>query len=202
MELHEALQRRVMVRSFSPEPVDPSVIERLLLAALRSPTAGNAGGTAWVALVGSEETFSYWAATTTADWRAGHAAWSAGLQRAPAVLLAYSLPDAYVARYAEADKAAAGLGEGEDRWPVPYWYGDSAFGVMALLLGAVDAGLGACVLGNFRGEEELARRLGVPDGWRLFGAVALGRPDGKDHRSSSLGRSPASRSERIHRGRW
>ena len=29
---------------------------------------------------------------------------------------------------------------------MPYWPGDAAFGVMAVLLGAVDAGLGACVL--------------------------------------------------------
>ena len=62
---------------------------------------------------------------------------------------------------------------------MPYWFGDAAFGVMTVLLGAVDAGLGACILGSFRGEEELAEALGVPDGWRLFGAVVLGHPDGQ-----------------------
>ena len=59
---------------------------------------------------------------------------------------------------------------------MPYWTGDAAFGVMTVLLGAVDAGLGACILGNFRGEAALAESLGVPDGWDLFAAVALGRP--------------------------
>ena len=59
---------------------------------------------------------------------------------------------------------------------------------MSVLLGAVDAGLGACILGSFRGESELAGALGVPEGWRLFCAVALGRPDGHDHRSASLDR--------------
>ena len=73
---------------------------------------------------------------------------------------------------------------------------------MALLLGAVDAGLGACVLGTFRGEPELARSLGIPVGWRLFCAVVIGRPDGLDRRSRSLDRSLPPRSTRIHWGRW
>ena len=75
-------------------------------------------------------------------------------------------------------------------------------GGMTVLLGAVDAGLGACFLGVFRGQEELARSLGVPEGWRQFGAVALGRPDGSDRRSPSLDRPRPPRSERIHRGGW
>ena len=110
------------------------------------------------------------------------------MRRAPVVLLAYASPDAYVARYAEPDKTGSGLGDGTEDWPVPYWFGDAAFGVMAVLLGAVDAGLGASFLGNFRGEDGLGARLGVPGPWRLFGAVLLGRPDGKAHRSASLRR--------------
>jgi hypothetical protein len=117
-------------------------------------------------------------------------------------LLSYASPDAYVARYAENDKSASGLGAGTHQWPVPYWYGDAAFGIMAVLLGAVDAGLGACVLGNFRGEESLAASLCVPNGWRLFGAVLLGWPDGDDRRSKSLDRIAPSPETRIHRGRW
>jgi nitroreductase len=73
---------------------------------------------------------------------------------------------------------------------------------MAVLLCAVDAGLGACVLGNFRGEAALASSLGVPDAWRLFGAVALGTPAGDTHRSRSLDRHVPSAGDRIHRGHW
>ena len=51
MEPHEAIRLRTMVRSFSSDPVDPHVADCLLRAALRSPTAGNTAGTAWVALV-------------------------------------------------------------------------------------------------------------------------------------------------------
>jgi nitroreductase len=202
MELHEAIRRRSMVRSFSSEPVDEAAVDRVVRAALRSPTAGNTRGTAWLVLEGPAQTATYFDATTDAQWRAEHAEWSDGLRRAPVVLLAYTSPEAYVARYGEADKEASGLGAGTDAWPVPYWYGDAAFGVMAALLAGVDAGLGSCVLGTFRGEDELAARLGVPAGWRLFCAVVLGHPDKGDRRSPSLNRHAPAPSERIHRGQW
>jgi nitroreductase len=191
-----------MMRSFSAEPLGRDEVDLILQAALRSPTAGNTKGTAWVALEGPDQTALYFDATTDEAWRTRHKEWSDGLARAPVVLLAYSSPDAYVDRYAEEDKAKEGLGETAGAWPVPYWIGDAAFGVMTVLLAAVDAGLGACVLGAFRGEAELAARLDVPPGWRLFCAVLLGHPDGGDHRSASLDRDSPKPSERIHRGRW
>ena len=191
-----------MCRNFSSEPVDPALVERILEAALRSPTAGNTAGTAWVVLSGSDETSAYWEATTDARWRAANPEWAGGLRRAPVVLLSYASPGAYVARYAEPDKSRSGLGSSEAAWPVPYWFGDAAFGVLAVLLCAVDAGLGACVLGNFRGEAALASSLGVPDAWRLFGAVALGVPAGNAHRSRSLNRTAPGARERIHHGAW
>ncbi len=153
-------------------------------------------------LHGRDQTAAYWSATTDDEWRGRNRGRAEGLLRAPVVLLAYTSPATYVARYAEPDKADSGLGEGPGRWPQPYWTGDAAFGVMAVLLGAVDAGLGSCLLGAFRGEDRLAAALGVPAGWRLFGAVVVGWPDGNDRRSSSLDRSGPSRSSRIHRGRW
>jgi len=191
-----------MVRNFSTDPVDRAVIDRIVRAALRSPTAGNTRGTAWVVLEGADQTSAYWAATTDDDWRNEHAEWAAGLMGAPVVALAYTSPEAYVARYAEPDKADPLLGAQVDHWPIPYWYGDAAFGVMSMLLGAVDAGLGACVLGNFRGETELARSLGVPPPWRLFGTVVLGWPLTPTRQSRSLDRDTPAVSARIHRGSW
>ncbi len=131
----------------------------------------------------------YFDATTDETWRQPSPGWSDGLARAPVVLLAYTSPEAYVARYAEAGQGAhRAWATAQAAWPVPYWIGDAAFGVMTVLLAAVDAGLGACILGTFRGEAELGARLGVPDGWRLFCAVLLGHPDGRDHRSASVDR--------------
>jgi nitroreductase len=191
-----------MVRSFSSDPVEPAVVDRLVEAALRAPTAGNTRAADWVVLAGSDETSIYFDSTTDDVWRGRHPARAAGLRRAPVVLLSYVSPAAYVARYAEADKSCSGLGEGTEHWPLPYWYGDAAMAVHTVLLGATEAGLAACFLGAFRGEGELARRLGVPDAWRLFGAVLLGHADGNDHGSPSLTRSRAADHTRIHRGAW
>ena len=209
MDLHEAVRRRAMVRSFATDPVDPAVLDSTLQAALRAPSAGNTAGTSWVILEGAAETALYWESTTDPAWRATSAR-SPGLRRAPVILLAYASPEAYVARYAEPDKAASGprdatgpaLALDAAEWPVPYWMGDAAFGVMTVLLCAVDAGLGACVLGNFRGEAALASALGVPPAWDLFCAVVLGHPDGQDHPSRSLDRPRPDSEQRIHRGSW
>jgi nitroreductase len=202
VELREALSRRAMCRDFTGEPVDAKVLERILSGALSGPTAGNSQGTSWVVLEGAAQSAAYWDATTDEGWRARNPNWFSGLARAPVVLLAYASPTAYVARYSEPDKADAVLATGPEAWPVPYWYGDAAFGVMAVLLQAVDAGLGACVLGNFRGERELAGALGVPEEWRLFCAVVLGNPAGTTRRSRSLDRPKTPPSDRIHRGGW
>jgi len=196
-----------MVRSFAPDPVDPEVVGTVVRAALRAPSAGNTGGASWVILAGVAETALYWEATTDQRWRTTSPR-AEGLRRAPVILLAYASAAAYVSRYAEPDKARSlpdggpHLGVGPDNWPVPYWTGDAAFGVMTALLAAVDAGLGACILGNFRGEGALSAVLGVPSEWRLFCAVPLGHPDGNDHRSRSLDREGPRPDERIHLGRW
>ena len=160
MELHDAIRRRAMVRSFSTEPVDSGDLDRIIAAALRSPTAGNTGGTAWVVLEGPEQTAVYFDATTDAQWRESFRDWADGLARAPVVLLAYMSPVAYTTRYAEADKAAAGLGESATAWPVPYWVGDAAFGVMTVLLGAVDAGPRRLHPGHVPGRGCTGRQAG------------------------------------------
>jgi nitroreductase len=113
-------------------------------------------------------------------------------------------PDAYRARYAEPDKdGPEGERGGVDgEWPVPYWFVDGGFAVMVMLLAATDAGLGACFLGNFRGEAALRGALGVPDDRRYVGAVLMGEPSGDDPPSPSLARGRRRASEVVHRGGW
>jgi nitroreductase len=206
VEVGEAIRRRRMVRSFAKEPLDPALVDRLLAESLRAPSAGNTRGVSWLVLTGSE-TDRYWRHATTEDWRADSDRYP-GLSQAPVIALSLCSPAAYVDRYSEDDKATSGLGSsaggggGAAAWTVPYWFGDAAFSVMALLLGATAEGLAACFLGNFRGEAQLLEVLGVPDGWRLFGAVLLGRSDGNDRPSPSLGRRPAAGAAAIHRGGW
>jgi nitroreductase len=198
MEFTDAVRRRRMVRSFSGNPVPGPLLDQLLDNALRGPSAGNTGGWDAVVLQGPSETMVFWGATTTPEWRASSRRWP-GLERAPVAVLLFAHPDAYTARYAEPDKESSGLG---GDWPVPYWFVDTAFPVLLLLLGAVDAGLGACFLGNFRGERSLVTALGIPDDRRYVGTVLLGEPGALDAPSPSLTRGRRRADDVVHRGRW
>jgi nitroreductase len=199
MELSEAVRRRRMVRSFDGHPLGAGVLDRLLAQAVRAPSAGFTQGWAFVVLEGADQTARFWDHTLPAGDRATFR-WP-GLLRAPVIVLPMASRQAYLDRYAEPDKAGAGLAD-EAAWPVPYWDVDCAFATMVLLLGAVDQGLGALFFGIFRGETELLADLGVPPEYRPIGAVALGHPDGHDTRSASLARGRRSLDEVVHRGGW
>ena len=199
MELTEAVARRRMTRNFTGRPLDRAVVDDLLAAALRAPSAGNTQGRDFVVLEGPEETSQYWRATTDEAWRAASRRFQ-GLSRAPVVVLVLSDPEAYAARYREPDKARTGGIEVE--WVVPYWFVDASFATMTLLLAAADRGVGAAFLGNFRGEERLRSSLGVPAGLRWLGAVLLGESAEPDPPSSSASRPRRTVAESVHRGRW
>lgn len=198
------LRNRRMVRSFSGALPDDATVRRVLGAAQHAPSAGNTRGWRAVCMIGSKQTAVYWAATTTAEWRARSRRWP-GLSRAPVVVALFCSAVAYLERYSEEDKVSSGLGidGGVEAWPVPYWFVDAGFAAMAILLAATNEGLGACFLGNFRGEEDLKRALGVPAGeWRYFGAVLFGEPGGSDPPSPSLRRSREVMAHNIYWQSW
>lgn len=200
MELTSAVARRRMTRNFTGRPPAPGVIDGLLDAARKAPSAGFTQGVDLVVLEGPEETVRFWEATTDKAWRQRSSRYP-GLVRAPVVVLIFCDPAAYVARYAEPDKVPA-PGEPAVEWVVPFWFVDAAFCTMSLLLLAVDAGLGAAFLGNFRGEEPLRKALGVPEDRRWLGAVLLGEAAAPDPPSGSLRRGRRPLDEAVHRGRW
>jgi nitroreductase len=190
-----------MVRSFEDRPLGPGMLEELLDAALRAPSAGFTQGVELVVLEGPEQTRAFWEATTTEEWRS-RASLGEGLMRAPVVILPLSGSRAYLERYAEPDKARSGLASlPESGWPVPYWTVDAAFSAMLVLLRAVDLGLGALFFRIFTGEEGLLRSLGVPPGFRPIGAIAVGHP-ARDSPSRPPARRRRPRSDLVHRGRW
>jgi len=192
-----------MVRAFAARPVAADVLDRVLDAARRAPSAGNTQGWRFLVLEGAEQTARFWAVTLPPDRRAGFG-WP-HLLDAPVLVLPLADPAAYRARYAEPDKAATGLAV-ERAWPVPYWTVDTSFAVMLLLLAAQDEGLGALFFGVFEGEAELRRALGIPDGLQLLGAVALGHPramaPADERRGASADRAAPERAAVIRRGRW
>lgn len=190
-----------MVRHFTDEPVAPAVLDRVLDLARRGPSAGYAQGLDLVVLEGPEQTGAYWDVTLPAERRSSFP-WP-GLLAAPVLVIPVVDPSAYVARYAEPDKAASGLGRDPADWPVPYWYVDGGAAVMLLLLGAVDAGLGALFFGQFGHADAVAARIGIPADRRALGTVAIGHPAPDDRPSRSVRTRPRRPfDEVVHRGRW
>jgi nitroreductase len=193
MEFQDVVRRRRMVRNFDDRPLDPKVVERLLANAVRAPSAGFTQGTAFLVLEGPEETKRFWDASAGPAPDRARRRWP-GVLRAPLVVVCLASERAYRERYAEADKAHARIGE------VPWWYVDGAFAALLLLLGAVDAGLGARFFGvaDFDGVRAA---FGVPADHAPVGAVAIGHPL-PDEPSASLARGRRSLDEVVHRGRW
>ena len=199
MEYREVLDRRRMCRAFRPDPIDPEVLECLLSDALRGPSAGNSQGTELVVLVGPDETARYWDAALPAA-RREHFAWP-DLLRAPVLVLVLADPQRYLDRYGEPDKAGTGLGDDAAAWRTPFWLVDGGMAVHALLLGAVDAGLGALLFGLFAAEGAVRAALGLPEDRDVLGVVALGHPlASRPGRSATRPRRPVE--EVIHRGSW
>ena len=197
-----------MTRRYSSEPVPADVLDRVLGVAVRGPSAGFSQGVDLLVLEGPAQTRQFFEVTSDPEFLAGERALH-GLLPAPVIVLPIGDPRAYVARYAEADKARSSLaGLAAEHWPVPYWLVDASFTVMLLLLAATDEGLGALFFRLHREPGPLLSALGVPEGRQVIGAVALGyetspvppeatRPDA----------SPARRVRRpvgevVHRGRW
>lgn len=202
------IRRRRMHRNFTERGVDPATVDALLDQARRAPSAGNTQGWAWLVLEGPAQTRRFWEAEADPAWLA--APDHPGLLRAPVVLVPWTNPAVYEARYHEPDKAVRSRPGGVAReaaspsrdWPVPWWDVDLAFAVMIVLLGATDLGLGALFFALHGNPADLAGALGVPPGWHPLGAIALGWPDVDDPPSASAGRGRRTAAEVVHRGAW
>ena len=193
----EVLRRQRMRRPpYADRPVDRELLRSVLAAARKAPSAGFTQGARFLVLEGDQvEHFfrtTYPAGTDVA-----------ALLPCPVVVLPLQDADAYVARYAEPDKAEFGLGTGADAWPVPYWTVDSAFATMTVLLSATAAGLGAWFFGIFHGERELLDGLGVPAQVSTIGAFTIGHPaDDAPSGGSVRTRQRRPQEDRIRWGRW
>ena len=199
MELSDAVRRRRMVRSFRPDPVPAATLDRILDHARRAPSAGFSQGWSFVVLEGPEQTCRYWDVALPDGLRATFP-WP-GLLLAPVLVVICAEPAAYVARYAEPDKARSGLGAGAEAWTVPFWFVDAGMASMTMLLTAVDDGLGACFFGLFEHEAAVKRALGIPTAIRPVGTVAIGYP-AADRPSASRRRGRRPLGDVVHRGGW
>src|SRR3954451_24786336 len=139
MEFAEVMRRRRMVRSYEDRPIPDDVIDRVLGAGLRAPSAGFTQGTELLVLERPEDRELFWSLTVDAEWRARRPR-PQGLARARVIVLPMAHEQAYLDRYSEPDKAGLGMDQPEN-WPVTYWDVDAAFSAMLMLLAATDEGL-------------------------------------------------------------
>jgi nitroreductase len=189
-----------MVRSYTTEPVDPAVVDRVLANATRAPSAGFSQGWGFLVLDTEDDVRRYWA--VTADSVDDPDEWLRGMMRAPVVVVPCSSKAAYLSRYAEPDKGWTDLDEA--RWPVPFWHMDAAMASLLILQTAVDAGIGGCFFG-IPPERVAAVRgeFAIPDAFDPVGAITLGHPAAEPGASGSPTRRPRKDlAEVVHRGNW
>jgi FMN reductase [NAD(P)H] len=196
MEFSSVLAARRMVRNYTSQDVEPAALEEIAAAALRAPSAGNSQAIA-VVIVTDRESRSRIAslANEQAYVERGFDPW---ISRAPAHLVIAVSEQIYRERYAEPDKLGP---DGEQiEWPVPYWWVDAGAALMAVLLAAVDRGLGAGFLG-VHSVPDLSDLLDLPDHFHPIGVVTVGHP-APDRRSGSLDRPKRPTDKVIHHERW
>ena len=162
-----------MVRAFTGAPVDPDVVDGLIDLARRAPSAGNSQGVA----------SSCWRVPSRPPLLGRRAAGRdadgfgfPGLVTAPVLFWRSVRADTWIERYAEPDKATHGLGAGTA--PGPCRTGGSTGGWPWSTSSSARSmpGLGACFFGLFDHEPAVFAELGVPEGWRALGTIALGHP--------------------------
>lgn len=144
--------RRRSCRSFAPTPLADGEVETLLEAARWAPSAGNLQP--WRLIV-----------VRSPQLRGELAAAAFGQEfvaAAPVVIVVCAVAAESARRYG-------------DRGETLYCLQDTAAAVENILLAATALGLGSCWVGAFS-EEEAARCLRLPTGWRPVAMVPVGRP--------------------------
>lgn len=169
MDFTEVVRRRRMVRNYLDEPVDKSLVQAIVEAARRAPSAGFTQGQYFVVVTDPEMRKAI--ADLGDEDRYVAAGYPPWMSSAPAhVVVCVSEAD-YHERYRESDKLTDKSEEIE--WPIPYWWIDAGAALMLLLLAAVDSGLSAGFFGIHRlsGLKEL---LGIPEEVIPIGVVTIG----------------------------
>ena len=118
------------------------------------------------------------------------------------VILIFSDPQRYLARYSAHDKIEFGLDD-LDRWPVRFWDVDGGMASMQLQLAAVNAGLATWFLGIGYGEDAVRREFSIPDDRMMVGVIAVGYRDSDETPTGSgVSRQRRPLDDQLHRNGW
>jgi nitroreductase len=201
MQLADVIRTRRMVRRYAPDPVPDDLLERILWAGRRAPSAGFSQGLDLLVLRSREQLEPFWRMTAPVqvpEYRDNQ------VSEGPTVVI-LPLPDsrAYLDRYSLPDKAGSDM-QAAERWPVPYWDLDAAMSAMLILLAAVDEGLGAIFTGIVANERKMLDSLGVPADRRPIGMIGLGyiHPEGPGNPGSVAVIPKRNPSDVVHWGAW
>lgn len=194
MEFDDVVRTRRMVHLYEQRPVPAELLAEVLEKALHAPSAGFTQGLELLVLEDPASVQQFWV-TTDADE-------SLATSGPPVLVLVFTDPGAYTARYSEADKSEFGL-QDADTWPVPFWYVDAGMASMLILQAAVDRGLGAWFFGIADGERELQEQLGIPARLRQVGVIGIGYQAANDRpMGSAVTRRRRPLARVLHREHW
>jgi nitroreductase len=171
MQFAEVLRRRRMIRSYdASRSVPAAALDAILEAARRAPSAGFTQGVSLLVLGTATERETFWRITADAD-----SSWLRNMRTAPVLITVWTSEEAYLDRYAEADKGWTDRNPA--RWSAPYWFVDAGMAALAALLSAVDHDLGACFFGIPADRIAAVREaFAVPTSQLSVGVISLGYP--------------------------
>jgi nitroreductase len=173
MEFAEVLRHRKMVRSYTDDPVDREVVERIVARGRKAPSGGFSQGVRMV-VVTEAGTRAKIAELANEPYYVEHGL-EPWISRAPVHVVVAMREDDYHDRYRRQHKLQEDGSEIE--WRVPGWWVDAgkSMSIMLLLLAAVYEGLGAGIYGIFGDANDgLRELLGMPADLEIVGVVTIG----------------------------
>jgi len=164
VDFWQVIEERHSVRDFDARrEVTPEMVEQILRAAIRAPSAGNCQP--WRFVVVRNEQIK--------DLLAQAAYGQRFVAHAPVVIVVCADPSRSAWRYGS-------------RGTQLYCLQDTAAATEHILLAAVALGLGACWVGAFD-EGAASKALSLPANLRPVAIVPIGYPVGRSHRTSRRG---------------
>jgi nitroreductase len=197
MEFRDVLHKRRSVRAYLADAVPKEALAQIVDTARRAPSAGFSQGIDFLVLLDSEMVERFWALTNDPE----HGA-QIEEDHPPVVVLVFSDPLRYLARYSQDDKIEFGLDD-LDQWPVRFWDVDAAMAAMQLQLAAVNEGLGTWFFGIAYGEDAVRQEFSIPENRQLVGVIALGYPNPDEVRKGSgISKRRRPLEEQLHMNIW
>lgn len=168
MDFADVLRKRVMVRSYTDQPVPDDVLGRVLRAVRRAPSAGFSQGQRLVVVTDAKLRQQ---AGDIADTRYTVLGFPPWISHAPVHVYLCTRESSYHERY-------GATGDAQPDWPVPFWWYDCGALFMLLQLAAINEGLATGFHSAVYKDEltPLARVIDLPDELALIGLLTIGYP--------------------------